>query len=100
MEIIHDTQNKTFKTAVDGHTAYVSYRAEDGEFDIRHTIVPKEIGGRGIAAQLVKSACDYARQRHLRLIATCSYAAGWLQKHPEYGGQTGKDYSGQGTCAL
>jgi len=33
-------------------------------------------------------------------VATCSYAVKWLEKHPEYNGKTGKDYAGEGTCAL
>jgi hypothetical protein len=33
-------------------------------------------------------------------VATCSYAVKWLERHPEYNGKTGKDYAGEGTCAL
>lgn len=100
MEIIHDAQNRMFRTVVDGHTAYVTYVITNDRLDIRHTIVPPEIGGRGIAAQLVKATYDYALEHHLQPIATCSYAVVWLQRHPEYNGHPGKDYGGCGTCAL
>ena len=94
MEITHLPEDNLFKTVVDGYTAYVTYIIRDGKLDIRHTIVPPEIGGRGIAAQLVKATYDYALKHHLQPIATCSYAVVWLQRHPEYHGHPGKDYGG------
>ena len=46
MEIVHDEAKKQFKVEVDGYTAHVAYQlTEDGGLDIRHTIVPEEIGG-------------------------------------------------------
>ena len=54
----------------------------------------------GIASALVKAAYDYARCKGLKAVATCSYAVIWLQRHPEYQGEVGEDYAGQGTCAL
>jgi predicted GNAT family acetyltransferase len=69
MEITHLPEDNLFKTVVDGYTAYVTYIIRDGKLDIRHTIVPPEIGGRGIAAQLVKATYDYALQHHLQPLA-------------------------------
>ena len=84
MEITHLPEDNLFKTVVDGYTAYVTYIIRDGKLDIRHTIVPPEIGGRGIAAQLVKATYDYALQHHLQPIATCSYAVVLNKKNQEY----------------
>lgn len=100
MEILHDSQNRIFATEVEGYTAFVNYVVENGKLDIRHTIVPPEIEGRGIAGQLVKFAYDYALKHGLQPIATCSYAVVWLQRHPEYNGVIGEDFSGPGSCAL
>ncbi|MEG1615972.1 MAG: GNAT family N-acetyltransferase [Bacteroidales bacterium] len=100
MEIIHDKENNSFKVTVDGYTAHVDYVIKDNALDIRHTLVPKEIGGKGIAAALVKAAYDYAKEAGLKPMATCSYAVVWLERHPEYQGVVGEDYGGKGTCAL
>lgn len=100
MEIIHDTTRNWFRTEVDGHTAHIAYRLHDGALDIRHTIVPEEIGGQGIASALVKAAYDYAREQGLKPVATCSYAVAWLRRHTEYQGETGEDYGGKDTCAF
>lgn len=88
MKIVHDEAGQQFKTEVNGYTAYVAYQlTANGGLDIRHTIVPKEIGGQGIASALVKTAYDYARSKDLIPIATCSYAAIWLKRHPGYQGE-------------
>ena len=109
MNIEHYPEKKVFQTTVDGEIARLMYHVTDGALDVRHqrgfvavrhTIVPDEISGRGIASALVKAAYDYALANGLVPVATCSYAVVWLERHPEYNGKTGKDYAGEGTCAL
>ena len=100
MQIVHQASAHRFQVEIDGYTGYVDYCLTDGGLDIRHTIVPQEIGGRGIAGALVKAAYDYALQENLSCVATCSYAVKWLEKHPEYDGKQGSDYAGEGSCAL
>lgn len=74
-----------FETQVEGYTGYVEYALlPQGVMDIRHTIVPKEIGGRGIAAALVKFALEYARSQGLKVRPSCWYAEEFLRRHPEY----------------
>lgn len=97
--ITHDLENCRFNVSVDGITAHVAYTKTDSEFDIRHTIVPEAIGGRRIAGRLVKAAYDYALEQGLTPVATCRYAAVWLERHPEYGGHTNPSCK-EGTCAL
>lgn len=98
--ITHNSEKNRFEVIVDGVKAYTAFRIENGALDIRHTIVPEEIGGRGIASALVKATYDYALSQHLQCIATCSYAAVWLQRHPEYKGTTSTEYGGGGSCSI
>lgn len=101
MEILHSEAQHRFWTEIEGWMAYVDYQLTANEgLDIRHTIVPEEIGGRGIAAALVKAAYDYGKSKGLKPIATCSYALVWLKRLPEYHGEVGDDFGGEGTCAL
>lgn len=83
-KIKHLPEQNRFETVVDGYTGYVTYRVADGKLTINHTIVPQEIGGRGVAAELVKAAYDYAKEHDLKPRATCAYAVAWLKRHPEY----------------
>jgi predicted GNAT family acetyltransferase len=48
------------------------------------TQVPAAVGGRGIAAELVKAALDYAGAQQLKIQPVCSYVVTYLQRHPEY----------------
>lgn len=84
MKILHQSEKQRFYVEIDGCTAYVEYSIRDGGLDIIHTIVPKEIGGRGIASDLVRAAYDYARSKGLKCLATCPYAVVWLERHKEY----------------
>ena len=99
MEVKHDASRQEFYVELEGHRAHVAYQIHDEGLDIRHTIVPEAIGGKGIASALVKAAYDYGRCKGLKAIATCSYAVVWLQRHPEYQGEVSSDYIGKGSCA-
>ena len=53
---------------------------------ITHTGVPAAIGGRGIAGALMEAAVAFAREAGLRIRPACSYAAAWMERHPEHNG--------------
>ena len=82
--IYHLPASHRFATDVDGHTGYVEYQPQGEVIAITHTIVPSEIGGRGIAAELVRAALEHAREHGLKIDPQCSYAASYLDKHAEY----------------
>ncbi len=80
--ITHDRVGHKFTTQIDGHEGYVEYEAGDGHIVITHTVVPSEIGGRGVAGELVKEALDFARIEGLNVVPQCSYAAEYIRRHP------------------
>ena len=81
--IRHDTASQRFVTEADGTQAFLEYELDGGTMTITHTIVPPEIGGRGIAGQLVAAAFEAARAQGWKVHARCSYSAAWAQKHPD-----------------
>ena len=84
LEIIHNKAAKRFETSIDNHTGYISYQERDGKLVYDHTIVPQELGGRGIGSALVKHALNYAREQHKKVIPQCSFVSSYISKHPEY----------------
>lgn len=80
----HDPASHVFSVEVEGFRGVVDYTVDDGVMTITHTGVPSEIGGRGVAAALVKAALDTARSNGWRVIPACSYAAAFIKRHPEY----------------
>ena len=49
-----------------------------------HTIVPPAIGGRGIAALLVKRLIADAREQQFRIVPQCWYVAKKFDENPDW----------------
>lgn len=82
--VIHKPESSRFEIHEEGKVAYVEYYIHDGFLDILHTIVPMSLESRGIGSALVKAAYDWALVEGLNPMGTCSFAAAWLKRHPDY----------------
>lgn len=49
-----------------------------------HTLVPTEIGGRGVAARLVEALVEDARNEGFTIDPVCSYVEALFRRHPEW----------------
>tara|TARA_B100000678_G_C17917875_1_gene386058 strand:- start:240 stop:545 length:306 start_codon:yes stop_codon:yes gene_type:complete len=49
-----------------------------------HTIVPKPIGGRGVAAELVQRLVSDARNKNFLIDPRCSYVESKFDENPEW----------------
>jgi predicted GNAT family acetyltransferase len=49
-----------------------------------HTLVPPEIGGRGVAARLVDALVADARREGFTIVPQCSYVEAQFRRHPEW----------------
>ena len=68
-----------------GATGHLDWEAR-GE-DVRvatHTIVPPEIGGRGVAAKLVEALVADARDQGFRIDPRCSYVDAAFKRHEDW----------------
>ena len=79
----HEAAAHRLTTEVDGARAVLDYTLEAGVMTITHTGVPKPIEGRGIAGELMRAALSAARNNGWRVVPACSYAAAYIEKHPE-----------------
>ena len=84
MDITHQKQAHRFEITVDGQLCELDYTLQDSTMTITHTGVPAEVGGRGIAAALVREAFETARREGWKVVPACSYASTWMTRHPEY----------------
>src|SRR5690606_20045532 len=80
----HNAAAQRFTVTADAVDAVLDYRTDGAVMVITHTVVPSEIGGRGIAGQLVKTAFEHARGQGWQVRPECSYAEAWVKRHPEY----------------
>lgn len=49
-----------------------------------HTLVPRELEGRGIARQLVEALVADAREQGFRIEPQCSYVAAQFRRNPDW----------------
>lgn len=83
--IQHNAQRQRYELELGGTlAAFAQYRASAGQFDFVHTEVLPGYEGRGLASRLVRRALDDMRQQGLKVVASCSFFARYIQGHPEY----------------
>ena len=82
IDVRHEPGSNRVVAIVDGSQAVLDYQRGDGVISLVHTGVPAAIGGRGVAAALVRAALDHARAAGLKVVPACSYVAAYLKRHP------------------
>lgn len=85
--ILNEATNR-FELTVDGHMAYEVFERFPGGIAYLHTIVPKALEGRGVGSRLVKYILDYAAENHLKVRPDCPFVKAYIDKHPEYQGNS------------
>lgn len=87
-EITHVDQGKEgeYQARVADSAAFgrLTYVRHDHVLTTEHTLVPPEIGGRGIAAKLVEALIADARAQGWKIEPECSYVAAAFKRHPDW----------------
>ena len=81
VDVVHLQDRSRFEAEVEGQTAYLTYERYGHTVAMTHTIVPRELEGRGIAGELTRTAVDWARGEQLQVDPQCSYVRSWLRKN-------------------
>lgn len=62
----------------------LTWRARGDARIADHTLVPTEIGGRGVAAALVNALVADAKEQGFKIVPQCSYVEAQFRRHPEW----------------
>lgn len=62
----------------------LTWTERDGVHHAEHTLVPEEIGGRGVAGRLVEAMVADARENGFTIMPQCSYVVAAFKRHPEW----------------
>ena len=81
--VTHNEARKRFEATVDGHACMADYQLRDKVMWMTHTGVPSAVGGRGIAAELVRVALEWAARNDYKVEPACSYVEVYMRRHPE-----------------
>jgi predicted GNAT family acetyltransferase len=82
-DVRHDPRRQRFEATVEGQLCVADYQLRGDVMWMTHTGVPDAVGGRGIAAELVRVALAHAQDRGLRVEPACSYVAAYMRRHPQ-----------------
>lgn len=66
------------------HTGKLTWVKRGDTRVAEHTLVQREIGGRGVAAELVKALVADAREQGFTIVPQCSYVEAKFDEHPEW----------------
>ena len=83
-QVHHDHDGQIFTLDIDGHRAYLKYHVlASDSVDLASTVVPPELGGRGVAKILADSAFSWAVDNKIKMKLSCWYLSGYLKRHPK-----------------
>ena len=80
----HDPAAHQFHARLNGMRAVLEYRRAPREIVFVHTEVPPAFRHQGVADALAHAGLEYARTKHLAVIALCPFVASYIRRHPEY----------------
>jgi hypothetical protein len=93
-DVIEVADNPTaarFEVTLDGRLAgFAEYRLKAGTIVFTHTEILPEYEGKGLGTRLARAALDAAGDAGLTVVPLCPFIAGYIERHPEYGGLVGE----------
>ena len=81
--VTHNTARHRFEATVEGQLCVADYQLRGKVMWMTHTGVASEVGGRGIAAELVRVALAWAEEKGYTVEPSCSYVEVYMRRHPE-----------------
>jgi len=81
--VAHNAARQRFEATVDGQLCVADYQLRGNVLWMTHTGVPESVGGRGIAAELVRVALAWAEAQGYTVEPSCSYVEVYMRRHPQ-----------------
>jgi len=81
--VTHNAARQRFEATVDGQLCVADYQLRGNVMWMTHTGVPSAVGGRGIAAELVRVALAWAEKSGHTVEPSCSYVEVYMRRHPQ-----------------
>lgn len=83
--VVDSFEQSRYEILLGGELAGVlHYRRRAGHVELTHTEIDQAFQGRGLAGRLAAAALQDARSRAGRVVVTCPFVTGYVQRHPEY----------------
>ena len=74
-----------YEVHYDGELAgFAEYRVNGDTLELHHTEVDDRFEGKGLGSKLASGALDGARARGAKVVPTCSFIKGYIERHDQY----------------
>ena len=73
-----------FELEEQGEVAFADYQRSGDVLVIPHVEAPVALRGTGTAGRLMQGLLDLVRQRGLKVVPSCPYAAAFIRRHKQY----------------
>lgn len=84
-EVRDNPEQSRYEIVVDGNVAgFVEYRGGPDVVELHHTEVDSAYEGQGLGGKLARGTLDAVRSANQKLIPTCPFIKGWIDKHEDY----------------
>jgi predicted GNAT family acetyltransferase len=83
-KVIHENEDKRFVINLEGNEVYVEYTMTGNKINLYHTFTDPALRGKGLAAQVVRAALEFAKENNLKVVPACSYVHAFITKNKEY----------------
>ncbi len=83
-ELIENAPARRFEMHIEDRVAYIEYSLKVDKIYLTHTIVPEELGGRGIGSALVSQTLELIEKRGLKVVPVCSFVEAYIGRHPQW----------------
>ena len=85
LQVADHPEQHQYEIRADGELAgVIQYHLRDSVIAFLHTEIDPRFRGQGVAAHLIRSSLEAARDRHLGVLPYCPYVRRWITEHPEY----------------
>ena len=85
LQVVDNADKARFEILADGEIAgFLDYSLRADEIAFLHAETDDRFRGQGVAARLVQSSLDSARERHLAVLPYCPFVRSWIADHPAY----------------
>jgi predicted GNAT family acetyltransferase len=78
-----NAQNQRFELPAGNDVAYIQYSVQQDTLVLLYIFVPVPFRGKGLSADLIRYALNYAKDHQLQTEVKCSFIARYLALHPE-----------------
>ena len=85
ISVTDNPDQQRYEVHYDGQLAgFVDYRRHGDRVELTHTEIDSAFEGKGLGSKLARGALDAVRASGGTVTPTCSFIAGYIEKHDEY----------------